>query len=313
MAGCPCDKSNPNQYAICAGDTIKIIAPTSVMTQYAAQAGAKSTDWTMCVTMAFLAARRMEYWKNTPGDCGSATKLQLTGSFTGIATAGKGLTAAASLDPEPISKGILAGVAAIFGGFTAHHAQAVATEQSVACNVSLSFNYVVGSLEPAVAGGQISAVQASAILGQAYGQLVPQLQTIAKPGNLGYGHLIAMKALYNFFDDIVFPAMEAAARSQGYAAPPPSFTAPPANPYMPAPSSPPLFTAPAAFPQPPAPSALPPSVGTFQGSSGYVPIPMNANNPGVGPTGAASGWLTPGTILVIGGIAYVASKAGGAA
>lgn len=304
--GCTCNNSDPTQYVVCAGDSIRIIAPQSVMTQYAAAAGARSSDWTMCVTMAFLAARRMEYWKNSPGDCGSATRLQLSSSSQAIGIAGKGLGAVAAVDPEPLSKGILSGVAAIFGGFTAHHAQAVNTEQATACNVSLSFNYVVGSLEPAVASGQLTAVQASAILAQAYGQLVPQLQAISKQCNLACGHLIAMSALKNFFDDVVFPALEAAANSQGQ-----TFSSVPTNPFAPPPSSSPLFSAPVKTPAPVVPTALPPNVGSYQGSSGFLPQPMNANNMGVGRT-SSGGLLTPGTIILIGGVAYVASKVGSA-
>jgi hypothetical protein len=294
--GCPCDVNDPTKYLSCAGDTVRLIAPQSVMTTYAAQAGASSSNFSMCLTMMFLASRRMEYWKVNPGDCGSPGTQVLGSTFkieTGVIA---GLRTGAAVDPEPISKGILAGVAAIFGGFTAHHAQAVATEQQTLCGVSNAWNYVADQLEQGLAAARISAVQASGILENAYSQLNPQLNAIKKGQNAAWGYQIAMTALKSFSEQVVFPALEALGEGQVPAPAPLTIT-----------NAPPTLSTYV----PPAPNINPLSqgVGGYQGNSGYVPAPLTGTNMGVGETSSILPFsLTPGTIVLIGGVAFVASN-----
>lgn len=298
--GCPCSVSDPTQYLQCAGDTVRLIAPQSVMTTYAAQAGASSSNYSMCLTMAFLAARRMEYWKVQPGDCGSPGTAVLGTTPVIEKYVQSGLQTGAAVDPEPISKGILAGVAAIFGGFTAHHAAAVATEQQTLCGVAGGFNSLMTQLESAVAGGQLSAINANSVMDSAFLTLNASLNQIKKGQNAAWGYQIAMTALKNFAEGVVFPALEALANGQA----PGSVNANQFNT---------TGTTPAPFAYaPPPPNSNPLGLGTvglFQGASGYTPAPMTGTNMGTGVTSASIPFsLTPGTILVIGGVAFVASE-----
>jgi hypothetical protein len=299
--GCSCDVNNPSTYLSCAGDQVRLIAPTAVMTTFAAQAGASSSNFSMCLTMMFLSSRRMQYWKVNPGDCGSPGTAILGSTFkvqTGVQT---GLRIGASVDPEPISKGILAGVASIFGGFTAAHAAAVSTEQQTLCGVTGSFNYVLIQLENAVSSGQVSAVNAAAILEQAFNQLNPSLTKIKKGQNAAWGYQIGMTALKNFEEQVVFPALESLAHGQ---VPTVSSLSPSIGPTIPA-SVP---TLPNYIPPVQNINPLPIASG-YQGASGYTVAPLTGGNQGMGETsGILPFSLTPGTIILIGGIAFVASR-----
>ena len=291
--GCPCDVNNPQSYIGCAGDIVRQIAPASVMMQFAAGAGASSSNYSMCLAMMFLYSRRIEYWKVAPGDCGSPGTAVIGTTFQVETGVTKGLGVAASVDPEPISKGILAGVAAIFGGFTAHHAQAVATEQSTLCGVSNSFNYMMNQLEPALLSGQVSAVNASAIMHNAVPALNASLNSIKSGQNAAWGYQIAMTALVNFCDQVVFPALEA---NSPNAKPTPAVNQ----------NAVPVYQQPPPGPAMPQPVAITPITPELIGS----PSPgMNANNMGVGPlSGSLPLSITPGTIVVIAGVAYLVGR-----
>jgi hypothetical protein len=240
--------------------------------------------------MMFLYSRRMQYWKVTPGDCGSPGTAVLGSQFQIERSAQVGLGTAAALDPEPISKGILAGVAAIFGGFTAHHAAAVSNEQSTLCGVVNAYNYVLNQAEQGVMSGQINANTAAGIVQQAFGQLQGNLNSIKKGQNAAWGYQIAMTALNNFEMKIVLPALQASHQLAGVPATSVVQNTPASN------------VQPTAYvPQVIAPTQVLSSQGANSG--------MNANNSGVGPTSIGLPFqLTPGTIVLIGGVAFVASE-----
>lgn len=294
--GCPCDVNNPASYLSCAGDQVRLLVPQSVMTTFAAQAGASSANYTMCLAMMFLASRRMQYWKVTPGDCGSSgTRVTNTSSIV-EQYVGAGLATGAKIDPEPISKGILTGMAAIFAGFTAHHTAAVASEQQILCGVTGAFNYTMGQLESAVSQGAISPQNAAAILDGTFNQLNSDLAPIRKGQNAAWGYTIAMTALKNFAEQIVFPALASLAQGQ-----PPAFA-----PSLSIPLAPPTLPSYVA----PAPNNNPLAVASgYQGASGFIVNPLTGGNGGVGETSSILPFaITPGTVLLIGGVAFVASR-----
>lgn len=282
--GCSPPATGQEYATECASAALQPLAPDSVLMQYAAQAGARSSDFTMCLAMAFLITRRLLYWKRTPGDCGSPAQVQ---GNLGLGI-GSGLGGAASVDPEPVSKGILSGIAIIGDLFGAHHAQAVATEQMTLCSVSVQFNSLLVQIEQAVKGGQISPDQASAYLQQANSALDSTLAGIAKQCDAACGFRIGMRALVSFMSDIGFPALA------------------PSNPVS------------GLFPTPPV--ASPGAPGTYNpppASTSPFPPPsriFSGGNAGFGPTSTPSlpFSIDPGTILIIGGVAYVASRAGAA-
>ena len=278
----------------------------SVLMQYAAQNGASSSNFTMCLTMACLIARRLIYYKCTPGDCGAPGTNFGGGALPAIQAATAGLGTAASVDPEPISKGILAGVAAIMGGFTAAHAAAVANEQSTICEVAVNTNRYLQALEQAVKGGQLTADSAASVVNQLATQFDVILQAITKSCNAACGFRIALRALAAYENDIVFPALV------------PVVNIPIITPVLTSLTNPPVGSPGAAgttyqtgvgYPTPPNFPSIP---TTYQGASGPINIPMNANNPGIPPAVYAAPTLpfslTPGSVLVIGGVAYVASR-----
>src|SRR5262249_7036679 len=141
-SGCGCGTdvlTDAACYAQKYGATIIVPEPNATLKMYAAKVGAPTggkNGWVTCLVAAFIITRRVIYSKNTPGDCGAQVRPQL--GTTGLVTVGLGNAAVA--DPEPISKGILSGLAAIGGVFTAHHVQAVQTEQNTLCDVAGKYN-----------------------------------------------------------------------------------------------------------------------------------------------------------------------------
>ena len=296
------------------------MAPDNILQNYAASAGASSSNFTLCYAVACLKARRLIYWKSSPGDCGSSG-IALNSSTIYEAAAAKGVGTAAAVDPEPISKGILAGVATILGGFTAAHAQAVQTEQTTLCNVTVAYNGAIQQLEQSVKVGSLTPDQASTILAQIAQQLDPSLAAIAKPVNFAAGFRITLKALVQFNADVVFPGLVPSSITQVLA--PSAPVASPGAPgtyqvQTPGPNTP---TAPGLYP---VPTNYPGAATSYSGASGPILTPLNGNNAGasgatvqgVQAAAAASSLpfgLTPGEIIIIAGVAYIASKPGAVA
>lgn len=278
----------------------------SVLQNIAATTGARSSDFTMCLAVACMKARRMVYFKVVAGDCGT-NNLYITGT-TKAEALGAGLAGkAASVDPEPISQGILSGLAAVFGAFTAHHAQAVQTEEVTLCQVSTTYNQAAVQIENAVQLGAMSTDQAAQLISQIAQQLDPMLATIYKSCNASCGYRIALKALVAYNSQIVYAALAPHA-VQG--APPVSLAPPPvASPgapgtYVSNPPAPNVAQIPNAYPVPP---QYPSSPSLYVGASGAIAIPLNANNGGQNGIPSPISF-DPGTIILIGGIAFVASK-----
>lgn len=301
--GCGCQPGTNtwDAYISCGSVTPQPLVPDSVLVNYAASAGAKSSDWTLCYAVACMKTRRMIYWKASPGDCGTQG-IALNSSTIISMKVGSGLGAAASVDPEPISKGILAGLTAILGGFTAVHAQAVATEQQTGCAVAISFNQAASQLEQAVSQGLIDANTASSIMQQVVQQLQAALSPIVKTGNFGAGMRIALNAMQSFFTDVVFDALTPAQNI-------PIITPITAPRPIASPGAPGTYAGSvgSGYPTPP---GFPSTPTLYQGASGYTPTPLSGQNLGVGITSNPTPIsLTPGTIIIIGGVAYVASEA----
>lgn len=310
--GCGCQPGTGtwDAYLACGAVTPQPLAPDNILQNYAASAGAQSSNFTLCYAVACLKARRLIYWKQSPGDCG-ASGFSLNQTTLIEASVGKGIGTAAQVDPEPISKGILAGVATILGGFTAAHAQAVATEQTTLCNVTIAYNSSIVPLEQAVKTGSLSPDQASTILSQIAAQLDPSLAAIAKPVNFAAGFRITLKALVQFNADVVFPALAPTSLVQALSPTPPVASPGAAGTYNVAST----VSAPGLVPGN--------AVGlasSYQGASGYTSTPLTGaafqNIPAVAQASAPSGLpfnITPGELIVIGGIVYLASKPGAVA
>ena len=316
-AGCKADAGSWNTYIQCNGLTPQPLADQNTMMTIAAQNGASSSgalNWTMCMAMVFLITRRFPYWKNAPGDCGNAGTYTFSGTDAGISA---GLKTAAITDPEPISKGILTGFSVIAGLFGAAHQQAVINEQSTLCNVAGSFNQSMQYLEQYVKSGAMTTDQASATLSQIAQQLDQALAGIAKTASdAAAGYRIALRALVAFMEQIGFLTLAPQNSIQALAP-----TAPIANAGEPGTSG--VSTGGLPY-VPPAPNLNPSGLVTggtsitgYQGASGPISQPMNANNPGIGSTGSINSPLPtqfdPGTLVIIGGVAFVASKLGRAA
>jgi hypothetical protein len=296
MAGC----NPPNgwdAYIAASAVAPQPLVEDSALQNIAAMAGARSADFTMCYAVACLKTRRLIYYKVNPGDCGTRN-FDLNSSQLGVSA---GLSVGAKVDPEPISKTILTGLATVFGGFTAAHAKAVQTEETTLCQVSANYNAAATQIEIAVQQGALSTDDASQLLSQIAGQLDPVLATIYKPCNFSCGFRIALKALVAYNTQIVFPALAPHAVA---GAPPVSLQPlPVASPGAPGTyqSGQSVGQVPGAYP---VPDQYPSSPSLYQGASGAIAVPFNANNAGV--TNPVN--LDPGTILIIGGIAFVASK-----
>lgn len=134
---------------------------------------------------ACMIARMFLYFKQSPGDCPLATKvssgnvgadISRIGGFgalgastvaTGASIAGIAGKAVASVAGEAASViGLAALPFTIWGIFSAHHAQAVAVEQTDLCAVASQVNSVWQNIDAAVASGSMTATQAISYLTQ---------------------------------------------------------------------------------------------------------------------------------------------------
>lgn len=205
---CGCSGHTADEYLRCVGIPIPPpIVDDATLISIAASAGAKSSDFTMCLAVAELKARRMIYYKAQPGDCGGGG-FYYTDTTQYEAQAAGLLSTIATVDKEPISRAVLAGVSAIFGGFLAAHAAAVQKEQTTLCQVATTYNQAITQLEKAVALGQVRASDAAAFLSGQAQQLDGVMQTIYKVCNAACGYRIAMRAMVDFNTRYVFPALE---------------------------------------------------------------------------------------------------------
>lgn len=196
-------------YAQCGGAT-PLETDLGTIQVYAARGGARSADFTMCQTSAFLIARRMIYWKNNPGDCGSTSQaIGASGLQIGVGVGSKLVGLGAVAIGVPVIGTAFALVAGLAGAITAHHTQAVAQEQSTLCAVAGAYNDFAAKLEAALSNGQVSAADASALLDNLAGQLSGALSSIKKECNSACGFLIALRALQLFNEEVVFPRIAA--------------------------------------------------------------------------------------------------------
>ena len=99
-------------------------------------------------------------------------------------------------------------IADISGIFTAHHAQAVATEQADNCAVAFAFNKYIPSYDYAVYSGKLTADAALADVTQlVQQQLIPGLEPVIKAHNIGWGQAQILQA-HVYFRTTWYPQLE---------------------------------------------------------------------------------------------------------
>jgi hypothetical protein len=139
-----------------------------------------------------------------PGSC--------AGGGTGVVSAVVKVGASA----VPVVGGI---VSALTGIFTAHHAQAVKTEQQVLCAAEPDANNFLRGIDSAVAQGQITMDQAAAALDQGYQNYLQEVSGIIKTGSKCNAACVYSKcfqaAILKRKQDYAFNAASYVAGSQG--------------------------------------------------------------------------------------------------
>lgn len=159
------------------------------------------------VCEACLRARGLLYWKQNAGDCPAPAAIpgissgQIVG-LSGQAASGVlgGLGAAGVISGAAtfgIGTAVTLAVSAIEGIF-AHHAQAVANEQSTICSVAGYFNPLMKQIDNAVATGKISDQEGIAYVRQVAQQAITGLQGIYKVCNAACVYQGILKAHIDF-------------------------------------------------------------------------------------------------------------------
>lgn len=186
-----------------------------------------------------LRARGLIYMKKNPGDCGAPVGVpgfssgQIVG-LSGQAASGVigGISAAGALS-GPATLGIGTAVSlAVSGieGIFAHHAQAVANEESTICAVVNYFNPLVKALDAAVMSGQITPDQGVTYMRQVTQQAINGLQGIYKKCNAACYFIGYLKAHADFASTL-YPAISPNGPSglgaQAPGTPPATFGTPP--------------------------------------------------------------------------------------
>jgi hypothetical protein len=140
---------------------------------------AKSPIWHKDA-IANMMARQLIYFKKVGGDCGSQSSYSFGTSFAigksaGLAAAGAGAAGSiagaagvvglsTTLGTIAKSVSLIAIPFAVLGLVSAHHAAAVAREQTVSCGVSLAVNETWRQIDAAFAAGQLSIDQSKQAL-----------------------------------------------------------------------------------------------------------------------------------------------------
>jgi len=123
---------------------------------------------------ACLRYRGIIYFKQRPGDCGTAVRTVSTS-----AAAEEVVGAAISKSGIPFA-GTIGSIVGIFG---AHHQAAVNTEQATICDVANKANQGISQLDSAVYNGVVSIQDGIMYMGNAMQQLIAELGTIEKSCN----------------------------------------------------------------------------------------------------------------------------------
>lgn len=132
---------------------------------------AKTPGNFMSLAIASMIARQFLYFKKSPGDCGIPTSSYSTGN------------AAIQIGSQAIQQAgipILGQILSIFGQ---HHAQAVATEQTLDCQVSGTVNAAWAQLDSYAASGQMDSATVLKGVESIRQQAISQLTPIAKDCN----------------------------------------------------------------------------------------------------------------------------------
>jgi hypothetical protein len=152
---------------------------------------------------AFIIVRGLIYYKNNPGDCGTATQTidlgaQIAGAAGQLAT---GIAAMAGA----VLPGIGIAVAAIQDIFASHQA-AVTDEQTTICKVAGIINQVIPYYDNLVRTGQLDPSDAAAGMQTYINQVNEQLDTILKQCNAACVYSAVLAAHADFVQSY-YPAI----------------------------------------------------------------------------------------------------------
>lgn len=161
-------------------------------------AGAPPNFETVCT--ASLIARGIIYFKQSPGDCGTPTKIDFSdvGAVQSIAN---GITAMAGASLPGIGQAVK-----IISDIFAQHDIAVANEQKTICSVANTLNSVINYYDRLVSAGSISPSTAYAGMQNYLSQVNGKLQTIEKQCNAAcvYSGIISA---HSDFVQIYYPVL----------------------------------------------------------------------------------------------------------
>jgi hypothetical protein len=151
-----------------------------------------------------LKSGKLDYFKKTPGDCSTGTKVGSLGlsvtkfgslgasSVGSLATMGALGTASTAIGLATFGVGL---ALLPLGFLFKHHAQAVAKEQATICQVSEGFSAELDSLHSAIQSRQITQEQANQILDQLQAAAWQALDTIYQECNASCYYKAAIKAI----------------------------------------------------------------------------------------------------------------------
>lgn len=224
-----CGCTSPGSYATCAGFKVfnDSVTNANIASYYAQKVGApfgKSNDTTCApysLVVDVILSHRLPYYKDSPGDCGKDTKVDISGASAGKAlsitgTAGGTISTLGSFGALGIT-GTISTVASIatFGAGLAlipiamieHHSAEVALEQKVLCAVASGYNDFADQVETMLQNGQITLAQANSMADQMQQQIVSALSQGLKTCNARCYYTYAIKALTMFCKEKLYPSL----------------------------------------------------------------------------------------------------------
>jgi hypothetical protein len=170
----------------------------------------RGCSWDSYGILVTLVARRILYYKKTPGDCGSTTTVSPSNLATGLKYGGLGIGTASSV--STLALGATAGLSVGLGVATAgvglilapimgilqHHQQAVANEQATVCAVATASAQAIPQVDALVKSGQITAKQGIDAMTLVVQQLTTALQPILKGCNAACCYIAELNAHLDF-------------------------------------------------------------------------------------------------------------------
>ena len=228
-----CGCTSSGSYAHCAGFHNQTV-PDDIAARYADRVGApKGKDnattcsvWSLCRDVNKV--RRIPYYADNPGDCGTDKKVSIAGAglSKGISIGGTGaglVASAGSVGALGVGGAITAvatwasfgaGLALLPLAIIGHHSAEVALEKKTLCSVASGYNGFADQVDSGLQNGTVTLDQAMQLADQIQQQIITALAQGLKQCNARCYYTYAIKSLTLLNKEVSYPMLASQFKSQ---------------------------------------------------------------------------------------------------